>query len=224
MHHVIYIPASTQDDPMKALDEAGLADHASGANVTIIPEDQLVCEELRGGLLFRWDRHRFQRIEFDLLRWLPAMPLDGLPARRYFIGLDQTDPPRPHELLKPEPCPGSPVKLGDENTWVIPHAKQLPFDIIRNPQTGEVTNQPRPRFYAFWHKCLVWQRLVEAVGDTESAVDDVDQAEFLEEALRLNYRVTPELISNIRLFSTGPLGSIRRATAACLRNALAGDA
>lgn len=223
MHFIIYLPKLATADPQHLAD-VGLADCAVGATMTALPGNRAVTDEHTGGLLVSWGPlGPGVAREPSRLAWLPAMPLDGFAAGRYFVGIDNAHPPAAHELLRREPFPGTPVPLGDGGRWVIPHASELPFDIIRNRQTGEIEHTPRPAFYAFWTKCLQWQRLFDAHGDGDPLPDEAEQLEFLEEALRLNYRLTPEVIAYLKLFSSGPTGTLRATLAACLYVAPGGD-
>lgn len=214
MHYVIYLPdVSTSDS--SHLPKVGLADQAEGADVTVLKGDCKVTDRHTGGALVSWGQ-RPPLAALPGLRWLPAMPLDGLKAERYFVGVDDARPPQPHELLRVHPFPGSPVGLGDGHLWVVPHARELPFDVIRNPSTGTIEQQPRPQFYAFWTKCAAWQRMFQHFEEGDPLPSLEEQVEFLEESLRLNYRLTPEVIAYLKLFNTGPQGTLRATLAACL--------
>lgn len=210
MHHLVYLPQHNTPTP-EHLAEVGLADHAAGAQLTALPVDRRVTGEHRGGLICSWGAPPPLRL-LEQLHWLPAMPLDGLPAERYFLGLDDLRPPTPMDVLKPQPFEGSPVRLGDGQMWVIPHAGKLPFDLIREQKTGAFQFQPRPQFYGFWTRCLEMQQQLDAAQSPADLPGEIQQAEFVEEALRLNYRLTPELIAYLRLLSSGQQGTLQ----ACL--------
>lgn len=223
MQFQLYLPAAKSADPDQ-LRAVGLADLAPGAQFTVLGVDQAGPgsdpdgNPRRGGALVHWPSPNPGRLGYrpDAQEWLPAMPLDGLPPDRYFVGIDKAHPPAPHELLKNTLHPGSPVGLGDGQLWMIPHASQLPFDIIRDPATGTVGYEPRPAFHFFWTKCAAWQRMFDTFREGDQLPPIEEQVEFLEEALRLNYRLTPEVISHLRLFSTGANGTLRACLLACL--------
>jgi hypothetical protein len=216
MHHVIYLP---QHDTANVahLGEVGLADHAPGAQMTALGvEQQVIAGEHAGGLLITWGSSKPKLKDLPALTWLPAMPLDDLPARRYFVGVDPDHPPQPHELLREKPHRGTPVGMGDGHLWVIPHANELPFDIVRDLSTGEIRQTPRPAFYRFWCKALSWQQMFDRHQEGDPLPDLLEQVEFVEESLRLNYRLTPEIVTHLALMNTGPTGTLRACLAACL--------
>lgn len=215
MHHVIYLPRQRATDP-QALEQVGLGDHAPNATFTALPVDQPVTGELTGGVLVTWSATAPRLNDLPALHWLPAMPIDGLPAGRYLVGLDARRPPAPHELLKGQLYDGAPVALGDGHLWVVPYAQALPFDLVRNAQTGALQHEVRPAFYAFWATALGLQRVFDAHSAGQPLPSQEEQVAFLEEALRLNYRLTPEVISWLRLFQSGRLGTLQACLQACL--------
>lgn len=215
MHHVIYLPQHSTAN-VAHLADVGLGDHAPGAKMTALDgTDQVIAGQHAAGLLVWWGQTKPKTKALPALEWLPAMPLDDLPAARYFVGVDPQRPPQPHELLRDKPHPGQPVGLGDGNLWVVPHPGQLPFDIVRDASTGEIRQTPRPAFYRFWCKALAWQQMFDAHQAGDPLPDLIEQVEFVEEALRLNFRLTPELVSWLKLLSTGPEGTLRACLAAC---------
>lgn len=224
MHHVVYLPHARTTDPQQLV-AVGLGDQIEGAELTEIPGDQPVTGDHCGGVLVSWGGQRPKLSQLkSALTWLPALPLDELEAGRYFVGLDPARPPKPHDLLKARPYAGEPVLLGDGELWMVPHAAQLPHDIVRDQTTGEIQQVIRPAFYAFWTKCAQWQRMFEQHTPGEPLPTLIEQVEFLEEALRINFRLTPEIISERRLFQTGPEGTLRACLRACLRVHAGGEA
>ena len=106
------------------------------------------------------------------------------------------------------------MPLGDGRLWVVPSIADLPTDLIRDA-AGEWQASPRPQFYAFWMACLAWRDRFEQAREGDKFATH-ELADFVEEALRLNYRLTTEVIGRLRLFSTGANGTLRAALAAAM--------
>lgn len=216
MHPIVYLPKvnTPNSDHLRAV---GLEDFVDGAQFNCLQPDKPAPGDNKGGSLVTWTPpgRRQPVYDPDSQLWLPAMPMDSLKEKRYWIGFDPLSPPRPQELIRREPYVGSPVTLGDGQQWLIPHARELPHDLIRG-EDGEWVRQVRSEFYAFAMTTIGWQRQFDSLEPGDVFPDETGLAEFVEEALRLNYRLTPEIISHLRLFSTGPTGTLYAAMIAAV--------
>lgn len=135
------------------------------------------------------------------------MVWDHNKARDYFVGWIPDNPPHPKELARDEQLQSLGVELGDANIWDIPVARMLPHEnrFIQGKYCRTIAEKHR----AFWHATqdlvpLIFHQLeiYEAAGG-EGAFQiefPMDQVwEFCLHALRINYRITPEVVDFLRL-------------------------
>lgn len=137
---------------------------------------------------------------------------------RYWIGYETDAPPRPIDLTRKEIIGGHEIELGDGNKWQVPVARRfdggtmLPQSLILGPD-GELVTEALPRYAKFGRLAekLFEQFQRDAQIQSGEAVVEDDLPEPIThdqlwatavEALNLNYRVTGEEISILRLLRT----------------------
>ncbi len=215
MHYQIFLPDTNDGQAVRRLEAVGLADHIGGADLHYIdagPGD-------RPGTLCVW---RSPEHQADLCyapqrqTWLAAVPAGQLEAGRYFVGFNDADPPRPSELMRPYPYRGHFCQLGRENQagsqWLIPAASELPREMIL-ADDGSWKYEIQRRHYRYSLDVEHWKTKLGGADDSIISMDEV--ADFALAALRLNYRITKEVVSHLRLFTTKNVGSPLLAACDC---------
>ena len=195
MHFLIFVPRIDAAQP--TLDAAGLGDFAANSTPFALA---------RGpgggpGTLFGWTKPTDPCREFgffpDRQTWSPSKP-----AGRYWVGLWNDSPPTPAELLRTSPFDGGAVRLGDGQSWRIPAAARLPKTCVLSDD-GEPGFRIADQFQEFWRESETYFfQLVLADAGDEDIIIDANWWSYLCRALRLNYRIVPEVVSELRLFST----------------------
>lgn len=144
--------------------------------------------------------------------WLPAIARDGLDEGRYLVGLRQGLPPLPHELKWPRQFSGYLVPLGDGNEWCIPAAGELPQSVKMRPD-GSSSRQVRREFKQYFDDSVKWfaDFISRDFGELNQTFDG-EIFNYLARALMLNYRLTPEVISELELFGSENLVTCLRAS------------
>lgn len=209
-HFLIYLPGAQGQSP-ELLEAAGLADFVAGAEFLQSPGPDggrgAICAWRKPG---HDPRVNFAPSEQTWIRQAVERPL-------YYAGIWNDKPPLPEELLRPYPYRGRQFALGDGQQWLLPFARELPRDLVLSDDGGWRFEVQR-RFYAFWLECQNWIEDLVSSGDPNidrdsfvAKVSYLRMVEFLIRALRINYRLLPEVASHLRLFDT--LNSPRAVTA-----------
>lgn len=211
MHWQLYIPGVPIDRPLqdpRPLVAVGLADCAQAFDASRELAAPRCCAEGTTGLHYAWLSPQSPRIIApELLQWHAAVAWDGLPAGRYFVGVDSVRPPRPDELRRPWQFPGRPIELGPAEhatQWLVPEPERLPREIAI-ADDGSLRYEVVRNFHGytldaqFVGECETWRQRIN---------DGLQEAQFAEclrfalRALRLNYRLTPEVANALKLFTT----------------------
>lgn len=211
MHYQIFLPNLSGADP-EHLVRVGLETltvRAQFLDVEAGPENQR-------GLLVGWIGGRTRQVGYfpDKQTWRPAIAAEGLEAGRYWVGFQNGSPPTPEDLQRDYPHHGAAVTLGDGNRWLVPKAHELPADMIR-ADDGSWKFEVQRRFHAFWIESLEWHSRLMDLGPGAS-IELGPVAEFVERALQINYRLTPEVINELRLFTSGEGGTVMLTLAALM--------
>lgn len=208
MHYQLFLPRKTGQDPQHLVD-VGLGDHV--ANVNWFEDRKGPTGQ--GGVFAAWPRTDAPDMGYFPKRqsWCPAVAQDGRPAGRYWIGFWNDAPPTPDDLKRPAQFDGYWLELGDGRRWVIPKAVLLPQDLTL-AEDGTLVRAPQERFREFWKRSEQWYRRMVLCNLDESTIRvdealsqerlDVEWWDYLLSALALNYRLTPEVASHLKLFNT----------------------
>lgn len=206
-HFLIYLPGAQGAGP-QLLETVGLADFIGGAEFLASEGPD------RGmGSLVAWRKPGSDRrfcFAPDEQTWIPAASVQGceLGQARYWVGCWNDSPPSPTNLLRPYAHRGKKCTLGDGNAWEFPETRELPRDAIL-ADDGTWKFELQRQYHDLHLESLEWlSRLASASSDGESArlvIGYGEIVEFLFRALRLNYRITREVASHLKLFSTANL-------------------
>ena len=206
MHYQIWFPGVTRD-AAGMLKSAGLADLVEGARESIARIDD------QAGLLVTWSGEA--GYISDRQRWFT--PFTGA---TYRIGFWTDSPCTPQDLQRRAMFSGFLQALGDGATWQIPVAADLPSTMRLVDR--QWTKVRKPQFDSFWKRSEVWYRrfmMCDLDPDTICRTENLtpgelyhDWSDYCVEALRQNYRVTPEIASELGLLDSDSLLRITMAT------------
>ncbi len=161
-----------------------------------------------------------------------ANPGQELPKGAFWFGVETDRPPRPIDLSHQTLMNGYDVRLKDGNAWRIPETLQMPMDIGRDPNTGELTKLYPGEYHAF---CKQAEKYVIVLFDnilnleilkksnpaaapaevsSEFVLEDI--WEFCCTALSLNYRLADPILGHgfMDLLDERKMALIVRATIA----------
>lgn len=198
MHYQIYLPGKTACNRNDLID-VGLADHVDGCDRVTRQEGP----DGKGGSYCAWLKSGAKRIGFfpDEQTWIPAVPSGDLAGGRYWVGFWNDSPIKPEDLVRDNPFDGYFVTLDDKNEWAIPAAVLIPQSIRLNEQ-GEVIRIVKDEFRNFWDRSIrAYKFIIEVRADADTINVDADWWDYLVLSLKLNYRITPEVVSHLQLFS-----------------------
>ncbi len=203
-HFRIFIPNLTTANP-EHLHRIGLGH--------LVPGATFLTGELNGirGSFLSWaeDDPRCEPVLYD---WTPAYATEFLAEGRYSVGLKLTERPLPHELAWPKRFGGYLVTLGDGNQWCIPAAGMLPQSVKMRPD-GSSSRQVRSEFKQYFDDSVKWfSDFISRDFEDLNQTFDAEIFNYLARALGLNYRLTPEVISELELFGTENLVTCLRAS------------
>lgn len=201
MHFTVFIPGHL-NHPVDQLADVGLPDLVESAQRLAVhrgPDGQQ-------GTLFGW-RTKAGGLNMlpDQKQWIPATQREDFAAGRYWVGLDPDQLPSPTDLCRAYPFMGPICRLGDGRTWMIPRPEMIPAT-MRRDDDGSWRFVPQRQYVEF---CMAAEQM-KAVFDGLQVGGSLlygDLAEFCESALRINYRVTPEVCDLLGLWTSGYSGS-----------------
>jgi hypothetical protein len=198
--YLIYIPNVSGADPTH-LDRVGLRSLHSDAAPMMA--DLPAGPDGGQGVLVYWDNPSdpdsvpAATVNPAQQEWLPAPEFDGLPAGRYWLGVDKARRPRPSDLRRKKLRDGKEIELADGNKWMIPVARQLPHVL------GIGVRRIRDDYKAFYERALAALQWLNYSGESlvwrcsEQAMYTLTCA-----ALSVNYRLTEDMCSLLGLVDT----------------------
>ncbi|MCA9010358.1 MAG: hypothetical protein KDB01_11455 [Planctomycetaceae bacterium] len=202
MRFLIYIPGQDSDCTAKDLFErVGLGEIASGLDV----KQSDGPDEGRGKLCGWLSSTQNQLIyKPEAQTWIPSAKAGDRESGVYWVGTWNDAPPTEEDLRKPNHRRGSFIKLGNGERWSI----VVPQDIDRFPllnSDGTLTWVADEAYN--WMVTSIDKRRADALstinedGSVEISFNFAADWQFLVSVLQINYRVTPEIVSHLRLFS-----------------------
>ena len=205
MRFQIFIPDANppSDKPAQSPDllvAAGLADLAQGFDC--VREHEV---DGRPGRMYAWCSPQQPHVlPGERFRWLPAVAWEELPAGRYYAGIPHDGRPRPTELARDWQFPGRAIELGDGNLWRIPEPERIPRQ-VQIADDGSLQYQRLRDFHGYTIDAEFVRQVDDWRDRFRAGMRECDHGEalaFALRALRLNYRLTPEVANALGLFTT----------------------
>ncbi len=207
MRFAIYIPGDDINNEQKlvAVGLSHLVSGAMGLGASPGPDG-------KRGIVFSWPQDGSPVGYFpDRQKWIPAKPKGDLQAARYWVGFGSTIP-TPFELEWPKRFGGYWVELGDGNQWCIPSAGELP-QVLRMGDDGRAKREVRKQYESYFNDSVKWFADFITRDFSELTQEfDTEVFCYIERALSLNYRLTPEVVSELELLGTDNILTCLRAS------------
>ena len=200
---MIFIPGGRQSAPEKQLIAVGLTDHIAGHEVAEVPGPP----DGGPGALFFWRRpgEGGLRIAYEpeQQEWIPAATQsETIPAGRFYVGTYTDQPPTKADLRRPMQVKGHRIALNDGVEWLLPSPAELPVDLVLGDD-GRWQNEPKRMFQRFNLDAAEWLKFFALIPpDGAVEIDFQAAVNFVVSALRINYRITPEIVSALKLLSS----------------------
>ncbi len=201
MRYLIFIPKGKSKLQGKALLESvGLGDHAKGFDVLPVQGPGNVS-----GWLFGWLDPAAPRLTYEPEKqtWIPSLIEGERKAGAYWVGIWNESPPTESELRRPESRKGAWIVMADGNRWQFPSPTTLErFPEIKDGKLKWVVDEQ----FA-WFVQEIEKRRASVTEDSETPGKGFvswnleEDFAFIVRSLRLNYRIVPEVIVNLRLIS-----------------------
>lgn len=195
MHYQVYIPKAA--DVQFELTKVGLADHVPNAEVLPVGDGP----DGQGGAIFSWlNEGKPRRMHFSAKDsdWVPA------PDKRYWVGLWKDECPQPEDLVRAHDA-GRRMPLGDGHTWLVPAVDAAEREMIVDAEGRRTFAIPK-RFESLQKRQIHWREWVlnRVTGGNFTVREEIywQWFDLAVDALRLNYRITPEVVAALRLFNT----------------------
>lgn len=198
MHYQIFLPNTDDAGVPGKLAAVGLGDHVEGA-------EAVLCDagpDGLGGVLCAWRKPGDGAdlcYNAERQTWVSAAAEGHLEKGRYWVGFDDARPPLPNELQRVYAYRGHWCELADGNRWLIPAPNELPHDLIPLDDGGWKFEVQR-RYHDHILQVDMWRQLF-MTAEKDAEFDFQSVADFVLRALRLNYRITREVVGHLRLFT-----------------------
>ena len=200
MHYQIFLPDTKDNEAPDRLAAVGLSDHIPGASHLLSERGPSGENAIAVGTICAWRKpgdgadHCYNA---ERQTWVPAAKSADGETGRYWVGFDNASPPRPSELQRHYPYAGRVMELGGQR-WTIPEPQELPHD-LKLADDGSLRFEVQRRFHDWFNECSDWiRRIVD--HDESKGMSYPQMWDFIIKALRLNYRITPEVVSHLALF------------------------
>jgi hypothetical protein len=193
MHYLLFFPGESSNAG-RCLRGVGMADFSDGVNEK--PE-------------------RIDGVSGLLCGWGGAVALDPANQRwvqmsGFRLGIWTNAEFAPRDIARRSIFDGRNVTFSSGLQWSVPTAADLPSLIVKADSHWKRIR--KPQFADFWNQSEIWfKRFMDQRLDEEQMriASELSEQEFLDEwaefcvfALRQNYRVTPEIISELAPFDT----------------------
>lgn len=206
MHFQIYIPGLTGHHQHR-MAEVGLGHLYADAEYLPVP---LNGPDGGSGGVLSWGNAKGQH-DLSGVEWTPAVPdpAKALPAGRYYVGTRPGSLPTPAELAYATQLQGRTVRLGDGRDWLIPAAAMVPRGYGLTADGSGINTSVIPQWEWFWDLSQHWfdELILSDEGGQNIAVDR-SVFDYATVAMGINYRVVPEIVSQLCLLTTESLASV----------------
>lgn len=206
MHFRIFIPT---DKPFPEASTTPLVDVGLAHCAHNFAAEWTDIEGVRG-MYYHWQRPGDMTMSPKGLTWSDAKEFRGLKAGRYRIGWNADAMPTPRELAVPMQVDGEPLWLGTQAmVWRLPDVMNLPTKLVLCGDTAK--HERLCRYHERNLDCRTWIDECESfleqlkAGRTDPTANLVEWTrlwQFAFDTLAINYRVTPEIVDTLDLFTT----------------------
>jgi len=203
MKFLIYVPdcGPVEGTPADVLKSVGLAHLARGIDVKASDGPN----ESRGRLFWWLDSKTAGHFAYkpESQTWIPSAKCGDRESGAYWIGFFN-DSPTEEDLRRPDHRAGAFVKLGDGDRWSVVSPRSLDRFPLLNAD-GTLTWVVDEAFN--WLVSDIQKRTAEALstitedGSVTLSFDFEKDWHFLCSVMAINYRITPEVVARLRLFS-----------------------
>jgi hypothetical protein len=197
----VFIPhteAQRMDDvnPINPLTRVGLADIVGGSSAQLS-----VGPEGNQGVIISWTTAGDTRTGYhpEEQTWISAVASDEMPAGRYHIGIWNASKPMPKELQRPTMHIGKPLVLGDGWEWLMPNIASLDKVMVLSESGGWVFESCE-EYKEIEAESQRWLEILETLSEGD-ILNWSDAFGFVVSVLKMNYRLTDEVVSYLRLFN-----------------------
>lgn len=203
MRYLIYVPGQSTESQSELLGRVGLSEIGQGldAKASEGPDNGR-------GKLFGWLSSTQAQLIYkpEAQTWIPSAKSGDRESGAYWVGIWKDSPPTEEDLRKPDHRKGSFVRLGNGELWSIVAQGQLErFPDLKSD--GSLIYYVDEAFN--WFSTEIDKRLADVIrGDDGSITLLFDMTKdwmFLCRVMAINYRITPEVVSHLRLFSQSAL-------------------
>lgn len=208
MRYLIWIPEHDKQKRGEHLLQAvGLGDHAKGFDA--LPA---LGPDGKQGWLFGWLDHVQNRLTFDpeAQVWIQSLPEGDRPEGAYWVGIWKDSRPTEQDMRRPEGRKGVWITMSDGTKWQIPSPGTLErFPEIKGGKLQWVVDEQ----FAWFIQEIDRRKAMLTVDTTTPGKAFVswnleEDFGFIVRALRLNYRIVPEVVVQLRLISESTLRNL----------------
>lgn len=214
MRPLIFIPGQSGDRPdaraMRLLGLEGFEKQADMIHISAGPASQ-------AGWLLSWLSPTFTQLLYapDKQTWIPAASVNGSTFGRYFVCVWNQSPCSESDLRKKDARKGQLITLGNGEQWRITTPQTLErYPVFADGAVQWVVDEQfnwlSTELDEIKATALTTWIDAEQKQHTTFTFDDTRHFLFLCDVLAINYRITPELVVALRLFSND---SVRRVIA-----------
>jgi len=211
--YMIHVPGRKAGQTHGLLAELGLDGLADKQNMTWLDSPGPAGD----GLLGSWcnigqgNSASVMAFQPELQRWEAGPGGRDLPAGRFWLGQEIRRPVQPHDILRVETHRGRWVALADGNQWLIPVARHLPHSWGLD-EAGDVCRKPKQPFAAFCGSAgAIFLELTQRVAGAMPLTLSCEWS-YVCQALAINYKLTPEVISFLGLLDDDAAAAVAAAT------------
>jgi hypothetical protein len=209
MRYLIFVPKpQTKQMGAALLESVGLGDHAKGF-------DTMQCAAGptgSSGVLFGWLDPVQNRLVYEPEKqtWIPSLAEGDRPAGAYWVGVWNESKPTETDVRRPEFRKGVWVTMADGTRWQFPSPSTLErFPEIKDGKLTWVVDEQFSWFVAEIDKRRAMLTTDETTPGKAFVSWDLEQDfAFIIRALRLNYRLVPEVVVHLRLISESTLKAL----------------
>ncbi len=208
MRHMIFIPkAESKLEGHALLSSVGLEDHAKGFDCLSIQGPGNVS-----GWIFGWLDPSQPRLTFEPEKqtWIPSIVEGERASGAYWVGIWNESKPTETDLRRPEFRKGVWITMADGTKWQFPSPSTLErFPEIKDGKLTWVVDEQFSWFVAEVDKRRAMLTVDPQTPGKAFVSWDLEQDfAFIVRALRLNYRLTPEVVVHLRLISESILKTL----------------